>query len=318
MHPSSTPDIPLVHQAWQRCLDRLCPPLSTDAAAELFHQYIYDRYTEPQRHYHTLQHLEEMLGYLAQYEREHGWLGDYNPALSITEADASDRELDTGGARDAVRHDWVGTVLLLSILFHDVVYDPKRGDNEEASADLALAFLSAAEELYKTSCASRAATAVDADSQPSPLVWADAAAAHFVRQATADFILKTKVHLSVEPAEQLRLSAPPSPSTVARTHDSPLSVFLDLDLSILGHADATVYRERYAANIQREYSHHPRVDYVKGRAAFLSSFLRNPQWFKTPYFFALLEAQARRNVTAEAEELTAELKVLQSSSAPAS
>lgn len=326
MRPSSTSDVPLVHQAWQKCVDRLCPPLSTDDSTRLFHQYIYDRYTEPQRHYHTLQHLEEMLGYLAKYERDHGWLGDYVSALSIpaaaTAAETSRAELDPSSPHSVVRHDWMGTVLLLSILFHDVVYDPKRSDNEEVSAEVALDFLSATAELYKTSCENLVTAAEDvaASSATLPLLWADPAAADFVRATTKDYILKTKVHLSVEPTEKLRLSAPPSPSTVERTHDDPLHVFLDLDLSILGHADPEVYRERYAANIQREYSHHPRIDFVRGRSAFLNSFLGNPQWFKTPYFFALLEAQARKNIAAEAAELTAELKELQSanSSTPAS
>ena len=57
-------------------------------------------YGQPHRHYHTLDHVATLLALLEC----HG-------------ADAADRE-----------------TLALAILFHDVVYDPARPDNEEASA----------------------------------------------------------------------------------------------------------------------------------------------------------------------------------------
>lgn len=321
MPRTSTAVTPLVQQAWQRCADRLLPPLSPEASTKLFHEFIYDRYTEPQRHYHNLQHLEEMLGYLIQYEQEHGWHGDYTPALA-TAVNKDAVPPQASRSVDAVQHDWVGTVLLLSILFHDVVYDPKRSDNEEASAALALEFLDKAEGLYKTSCENLVTVDTTIDAPPSSsssvALWADVAAAQYVRVATNDYILKTKVHLSVAPETPLQLSALPTPSAVAACHDNPLHVFLDLDLSILGHADAGVYRDRYAANIRREYSHYPLASFLKGRADFLNSFLSNPQWYKTPYFFVLLEAQARRNVAVEVSELTAQLNALKATAPSAS
>jgi predicted metal-dependent HD superfamily phosphohydrolase len=57
-------------------------------------------YAEPHRHYHTLDHIAALLTLL----RRHG-------------ADIADRD-----------------ALTLAILFHDVVYDPSRQDNEAASA----------------------------------------------------------------------------------------------------------------------------------------------------------------------------------------
>ncbi|KPI85114.1 hypothetical protein ABL78_5839 [Leptomonas seymouri] len=318
MQLSVVADTQLVHQAWQRCISRIFPPLSADESTRLFHQFIRDPYTEPQRYYHNLQHLEEMLGYLAQYERGHGWHGKYAPALMMEQEGNSSKlpnvEPHSRNAVDAVQHNWVGTVLLLSILFHDVVYDPKRSDNEEKSAEFALDFLKTAEKQYMTS--RRDMANVASEEQPSSLLWADAQAAQFVRETTSDYILKTKVHLSVEPAEQLRLSSPLTPSTIAKCHDDPLHVFLDLDLSILGQPDACAYRDRYAANIQREYSHYPQVDFLKGRSAFLSSFLNKPQWYKSAYFFFLLEAQARRNVAEELAELATQLKEVESAAVP--
>jgi predicted metal-dependent HD superfamily phosphohydrolase len=61
------------------------------------------RWSEPQRHYHTLEHLTRML-------------------------DVVDASPDYPDDYDAVR---------LACWFHDAIYDPARGDNEERSAELA-------------------------------------------------------------------------------------------------------------------------------------------------------------------------------------
>ena len=62
------------------------------------------RHTEPQRHYHTLEHLEAMF-----------------------------RHWDAH--RDALRDP---EAVALAIFFHDIVYQPGRADNEAESAKLAL------------------------------------------------------------------------------------------------------------------------------------------------------------------------------------
>lgn len=310
--PASANAAPLVHEAWRRCALRILPSLPADELDRLFRSFVYDRYTEPQRHYHNVRHLEEMLGHLRTYETQHGWHGDYAPAL----VDEADKSTSGCASRSGVQREWSGTVLLLSILFHDAVYDPKRGDNEEKSAELALDFLNRAEKLYKAS-QDRSATGggAAADSAvPSPsLLWAHSDAAQFVRATTSDYIAKTKVHLSVPPKQALQLAAPPTPDAVASSHDDPLHVFLDLDLAILGSPDLSLYQTRYAANIEREYSHYPPADFLKGRSAFLGGFLDSAQWYKTPFFFARLEAQARRNTTAEVAELKARLARLEAS-----
>jgi len=68
-----------------------------------FHNKIVPMYSEPTRFYHTLVHLEEMLGYLDLLDYNH--VKDYQ-------------------------------TLVLTIFFHDVVYDPKSPTNEEDSAKL--------------------------------------------------------------------------------------------------------------------------------------------------------------------------------------
>jgi predicted metal-dependent HD superfamily phosphohydrolase len=60
-------------------------------------------YDEPHRHYHTIEHIGALLDLESRYASA-----------------AADRE-----------------ALRLAILFHDIVYDPTRDDNEEASARLA-------------------------------------------------------------------------------------------------------------------------------------------------------------------------------------
>jgi predicted metal-dependent HD superfamily phosphohydrolase len=64
-------------------------------------------YAEPHRHYHTLDHIADLLLLLEKHD----------------------------GASDA-------DAVKLAILFHDAVYDPARQDNEAASANLAVKWLS--------------------------------------------------------------------------------------------------------------------------------------------------------------------------------
>lgn len=67
-----------------------------------------ERYSEPHRAYHTLQHLEECFALFDQTSAEHP-----------------------------------GEVLL-ALWFHDAIYDPKRSDNEQKSADWGAEVLAAA------------------------------------------------------------------------------------------------------------------------------------------------------------------------------
>jgi predicted metal-dependent HD superfamily phosphohydrolase len=89
-----------VSRAWSDIAHRhrLAGAMAEDLLGELKRAY-----GEPHRHYHTLEHIASLLQLLG----EHG--------------------------REVVDHD----ALVLAILFHDVVYDPARSTNEEASAALA-------------------------------------------------------------------------------------------------------------------------------------------------------------------------------------
>lgn len=94
----------IVSDAWRDLVRRL----GRDAtSAESTLESLKLAYAEPHRHYHTLDHIADLLRLL----EEHGGSSD----------------------TDAIK---------LAILFHDAVYDPRRRDNEIASAALAVARLS--------------------------------------------------------------------------------------------------------------------------------------------------------------------------------
>lgn len=84
---------------WQRCLIEG----AADDSAEI-HQRLLDGYNEPQRHYHTLAHIEQCLGMFDQCK-----------ALASTP--------------DALE---------LAVWFHDVIFEPGKPDNEKRSAELYL------------------------------------------------------------------------------------------------------------------------------------------------------------------------------------
>jgi predicted metal-dependent HD superfamily phosphohydrolase len=89
-----------VRRCWNDIASRRgCAAPAADAVIE----EIMCAYREPHRHYHTLDHIAALLALLARFG---------------------------GGAVDR-------DALALAILFHDIVYDPGRQDNEEASAVLA-------------------------------------------------------------------------------------------------------------------------------------------------------------------------------------
>ena len=75
--------------------------MGADAVDEDVHRQLLTRYTEPQRKYHTSQHLAECFERLREATHEAQRPGEVSVAL------------------------W----------FHDAVYDPKRHDNEQQSAD---------------------------------------------------------------------------------------------------------------------------------------------------------------------------------------
>jgi len=86
--------------------DRWVAPWATAGVAETpegWYERLTAAYSEPQRHYHNQQHIAECLA-------------EYDPARHLARQPAA---------------------VELALWFHDAVYDPKAGDNEENSAALA-------------------------------------------------------------------------------------------------------------------------------------------------------------------------------------
>ena len=94
--------------SWQRLWTELGAP-AHNVSGGLMNQLV-AAYSERQRHYHTLQHLRECLAHFGAAS-----------ALARRPAEVE-----------------------LALWFHDAIYDPQRGDNEERSADWAHASVLAA------------------------------------------------------------------------------------------------------------------------------------------------------------------------------
>lgn len=76
-------------------------------------------------------------------------------------------------------------------------------------------------------------------------------------------------------------------------HDAAL--FLDADMAIVGSPAPKFVA--YDAAIAVEFAHVPRNAYLAGRRTFLEGLLGQPRIFLTEYFHAMLDAQARKNLT---------------------
>jgi predicted metal-dependent HD superfamily phosphohydrolase len=91
-------------QTWQASWDSAWSALGASAPQPVLAELL-QSYSEPQRHYHTLQHLGEALGLL-------------QPALGLAERPGE---------------------VALALWFHDAVYETQAKDNEARSADWAVA-----------------------------------------------------------------------------------------------------------------------------------------------------------------------------------
>lgn len=94
------PSKPDLREQWRNLATRYS---SDESLVDRLYSELVDHYGEPQRYYHNLVHIEALLQLYLKHER-------------------------------AIRNP---DVVLFSILYHDVIYTPGRGDNEHKSAVLA-------------------------------------------------------------------------------------------------------------------------------------------------------------------------------------
>lgn len=208
----------------------LCAGLEVDDdLAEEWWGKISGLYGEPVRAYHTLNHIRHML---RLYEEHKALLT--KPAT-----------------------------VQLAIFFHDVVYDPLSGTNEEDSAVMFNDFHAQVLAKREAGFATMGAETVD----PKDVF---------------DYIIQTKHH------------------KVEGSTDENLLLFLDFDMAILG-TPWEAYAE-YCNKIRIEYGHVAHYDYCVGRAGVLETFLEG-RIFASELFHSKYELQGRSNVQKEIEIL---------------
>lgn len=222
-------------EAWQTLCHSLQIP---DEVAQAWWKRVDRHYSEPQRYYHTMAHIAHMLN------TQH-----------------AHRSLVTKPA-----------TCQLATFFHDIIYDPKSGTNEEDSAKLFQVF------------AKEALSAITANQDGAK---------------TATTIPKTFTSVDgevVDPREVYHYIICTKSHTPPPEADVNLRLFLDFDMAILG----TPWEEyaQYAAHIRNEYIHFPQYDYCRGRAAVLEKFLQSPVFASKP-FVSKYEYQARKNIKRE-------------------
>eukprot|EP00796_Vickermania_ingenoplastis_P004692 gene4692-3385_t len=223
----------------------------------------------PCRSYHVLSHIENMFKL---------W-EEANTAM--------DEDIKTGSITPN------SICISLSILFHDVVYDSSRSDNEEESVVWFKAFLE------KEIIATLPLIIRLPNVLQKQLRWIRS-----IEVTVSEWVLATRHHLHIPPV----FTPPLFGAMENRIHKGqlipPLHFFLDLDLAILGCSSFNAYIRLYAKHIEKEYSFLGEEKYVSGRLHFLKKvLLPHPQWYKTPYFYYKLEKLARANVLAELEWL---------------
>ncbi len=201
------------------------PPSNAPAASVALFGELCDRYQAPGRYYHTLEHVVECLDHLAWWDHE---TGESTPC-----------------------------VVSLAVWYHDLVYDPRRSDNEARSAERA-------------------------HDVALELGWStgEAAAVRRLVMATA--------HLPSAGLSQSR-------SDRAASQSGPWSDLVhDVDLVILGAPRARY--QRYRADVRSEYSHVPDELYTAGRGKILRDFRSRSSIYRLPPFERVFGREARANI----------------------
>lgn len=85
------------------------------------------------------------------------------------------------------------------------------------------------------------------------------------------------------------------------SEDADTNYLIDADLAILGKNPEDY--QKYTQQIREEYSIYPDFMYTSGRKKALQHFLQMDSIYKTDYFTAKYEQQARINIGTELEEL---------------
>jgi len=225
-----------------------------------FHRIV-NQHTKSERAYHTLVHLEEMFGYL-------------EIVLPIMASEGLIGVFEGGQTHAAV---------VLSVFFHDVVYNPQSSTNEEDSAAL---FQEFSLELWsgKENASGSALAGGDNGMKSCREVASKGEKNNAVYSSVVRYILATKSH-SVQDSDR---------------NDPTLLAFLDADMSVLAKSPDAY--DVYAGLIRKEYQHVPRDIYCAKRAEILEGFLAQGDVF-VGTAMSNLQVQARNNLLREVGQL---------------
>jgi len=220
-------------------------------------------YGETQRAYHTLEHIDELLVHIGRV---------------------------SSGATPT--HQWHNLdAILLATFFHDVVYDPRAGDNEEQSCAVLEAY------------AREADMPVGAEGRRPRAALVAAVAVLCTKSHSAEAPGSRGAGL---PVEVVSSAGGVSSALVAELSEGELQdirVFLDADMAIL--AAGRERYARYARQVAAEFSHLEVPAYRAGRGAFLDALVASGRpVFHTPAF-AAENSKAMENMRWEAELLRA-------------
>jgi predicted metal-dependent HD superfamily phosphohydrolase len=218
---------------WDNCINTVLKvtktfALSTEYTAQWFDKLV-DLHSDTERSYHTLCHLEEVFGFvdllMLNYEQ-----ANYDSSDTITS--------------NFLNFDAYTAIIDLSVFFHDAIYNPKSGTNEEDSAELFDQFVN---EVFGDNEA-----ALSAPTKITKKEWSGF-------KAVKNFIIATKSHI-LDGAVDMRNEEIPY-----------LQIFLDADMAVLGKSwEAYQY---YASLIRQEYKYVPHDLYCEKRAEILQSFI---------------------------------------------
>jgi predicted metal-dependent HD superfamily phosphohydrolase len=288
---------------------------STSVVVSEWMERILHCHSESQRHYHTLVHLEELLAYLDVLSQVEPWM-----------MRMAKNHKDTNASLDQHYHHHHRSVLILSIFFHDIIYDPRSATNEEDSAQLFQQFChqlyQEVENGYRESSRSSTSTSTSRSFVQRPrttTTTASTTSATTVLEArVVQSILATKSHKPVEDtkvvSELLRVynkkdSGVTTTTTKEEMEDDDddddanvllcANYFLDMDMAVLAKTPWSAYRT-YALLIRQEYQFVDRTVYCEKRAQVLQQFLsENTFIFHTERMHHALEALARQNIQHE-------------------
>ena len=221
----------MLRDRWDNCINTVLKVTKASALPIEYTSQWFDKlvnlHSDAERSYHTLCHLEEMFGFV-------------DLLLIPNDYEANNSDSSDTITPDFLTFDAYEAIIALSVFFHDAIYNPKSGTNEEDSAELFDQFV---KEVFGDP---------EVSLSPPAKEWSGF-------KAVKQFIIATKSH-SLDGATNIEDEEIPF-----------LQIFLDADMAVLGKSSEAY--ENYASLIRQEYAHVPHNVYCEKRAEILQSFI---------------------------------------------